>query len=676
MFIDENKASSLARFLSNYDYVILDTCSLMEESFPSWLDTLNQAKDYLTEDFVITVPEAAIAELKKHSHDRKNVDKRIPAIRALKIFKEAKRLKLLVASKKSHNQNFADNAIYSQVCEDRLTKKILVITQDKKLATDLKNLNNLNSQRGRKVSIFKISLEGKLEINNGEDIHQKKFSESEKKQLREKERAFAEKNIENFKKSKDFKPNDPLDSALLKALQADMRLNANLKNPNYSKENKISDIEAQLKLLSGLPLMKKASLPLVLPEDRLRQILQPLKNSAASVSSNPVVQLKPAEKKIETPKPVPSKNDAPTILVKAPAKKLWYGEGVTLPYALDQVAEHYGVLFRDVSIPYVSFIHGPVDVTQDNKEEILKKLFEGFKQSGSVEFNYSTFLVKGEKSQKGFRVYLDLNPVSNAQPQAQESPALTKAPEPKPAPIAQVEVPKTQKQEASPAPEKAEKTIKTEEKPRKTDIKESKPSTSTVKAVPNTSAAVPEGVTLVVGVPTDERKRGYIERTARREAMGQPISKPLAKSKTTKAKKGTKKGETVSEKPKKQVKKPASPAKQEKAKKVPADQPAPKKKEKSASPKPSSKPAPSSSKAKPSDKNAKASNKKAAVKPIDEALKEEKKLRANLGNSNYSNANKKADIQKQIERIGKLSATDQAKLGLGPDALKTMLSLL
>ncbi len=671
MFIDENKASSLARFLSNYDYVILDTCSLMEDSFPSWLDTLNQAKDYLTEDFVITVPEAAIAELKKHSHDRKNVDKRIPAIRALKIFKEAKRLKLLVASKKSHNQNFADNAIYSQVCEDRLTKKILVITQDKKLATDLKNLNNLNSQKGRKASIFKINSEGKLEPNYGEEIYQKRFTENEKKLLREKERAFAEKNIEDFKNSKDFKPNDPIDNAMLRALQADARLNANLKNPNYPKENKISDAENQLKLLATLPLNKKRALLLVLPEEVLKSRLQSLKSEPAPTLSKSVTQSKVVEKKAEEPKPASKQNEAPTILVKAPVKKLWYGEGVTLPYALDQVAEHYGVLFRDVTIPYVSFIHGPVDVTQANKEEILKKLSEGLKKSVSTEFKYSTFLVKGEKSQKGFKVYLDLNPVTMVQPQPEQAIAPSVKEDPKPVPEVRVEKPATKKSEVKPESKKQEKAVKTEEKQRKTEAKTIKPSSSKVKMVPNTSAAVPEGVTLVVGVPTDERKRGYIERSARRDAMNQTVSKPVSKPK-----KSAKKTEETKPEPKKQMNKPAAEAKQEKPKKAKTAETSSKKKTKASIPaKTVAKSENASSKAKASAKTEKTPDKKGS-KPLDEALKEEKKLRANLGNSNYPSANKKADIKKQIERIAKLSADEQAKLSLGSDALKTMLSIL
>ncbi len=671
MFSDENKASSLARFLTNYDYVILDTCSLMEDSFPSWLDTLNQAKDYLTEDFVITVPEAAVAELKKHSHDRKNVDKRIPAIRALKIYKEAKRLKLLVASKKSHNQNFADNAIYSQVCEDRLTKKILVITQDKKLATDLKNLNNLNSQRGRKVSVFKVNQEGSLEPNYGEEVYQKRFTEKEKKQLREKERAFAEKNIENFKKSKDFKPNDPLDESMLKALQADARLNANLKNPNYPKESKISDIESQLALLSTVPQQKKAPLLLVLDEPRLRQSLQSLKSTPAPAPAKTPSAIKPSEPKPEEAKRPTNKADMPTILVKAPAKKLWYGEGVTLPYALDQVAEHYGLLFRDVSIPYLSFIHGPVDVTQKDREQILGKLFEGFKQNKDVEFKYSSFLVKGEKGQKGFKVYLDLNPVSSVQPETEKT-SLEKAKEEKPSSIVKEE--KAEKPETKPEKKETQKPAEKVEKPRKTSEKPAKPSTSTVKMVPNTSAAVPEGVTLVVGVPTDERKRGWIERSARRDAMGQSgDSKAAAKPK--KAAKKTTAANSTTEKAKKQTPKPVSEAKASKAKKSSPTENAPAKKAvKKSIEKKKEKPV-TSPEVKASSKPVKVPSQKKA-NPLEEALKEEKKLRANLGNSNYPSASKKADLKKQIERVGKLNKEDQGKLGLGADALKTMLSIL
>ena len=88
MYSDENKASSLAKLLVGFDVVMLDTCSLMEDSFPEWLDVLKLAKGYLNPKFTLVVPKACWSELKKHSISR-DVEKRITSKRALKIPKKA-----------------------------------------------------------------------------------------------------------------------------------------------------------------------------------------------------------------------------------------------------------------------------------------------------------------------------------------------------------------------------------------------------------------------------------------------------------------------------------------------------------------------------------------------------------------------------------------------------------
>ena len=45
MFSEEQYATSLAKFLSDFDYAIVDTCSLMDDAFPKWMDILHGAKD-------------------------------------------------------------------------------------------------------------------------------------------------------------------------------------------------------------------------------------------------------------------------------------------------------------------------------------------------------------------------------------------------------------------------------------------------------------------------------------------------------------------------------------------------------------------------------------------------------------------------------------------------------
>ena len=178
MYNDENRAMALAKHLNGFDYVLIDTCSLMEDAFPAWMDRLVAAQDYLEDSSTeIYVPKECIEELERHSKNKKDFDKRGPAKRALKILKDAKRRKLITILKKQKKdrKSFADNAIYVKVSTDRLSQKILVITQDKKLASDLIALNNLLSQRGRNAHIMKFEgAEGNLVPNRGEILPSEK----------------------------------------------------------------------------------------------------------------------------------------------------------------------------------------------------------------------------------------------------------------------------------------------------------------------------------------------------------------------------------------------------------------------------------------------------------------------------------------------------------------------
>ena len=71
MYSDENKSSNLAKFLNNFDYVLIDTCSLMDESFPEWMDILRNAKAYRKKELEILVPRRCYDELKKHTRTTK-----------------------------------------------------------------------------------------------------------------------------------------------------------------------------------------------------------------------------------------------------------------------------------------------------------------------------------------------------------------------------------------------------------------------------------------------------------------------------------------------------------------------------------------------------------------------------------------------------------------------------
>ena len=694
MYSDENKASSLAKLLIGFDVVMLDTCSLMEDSFPEWLDVLKLAKGYLNPKFTLVVPKACWSELKKHSISR-DAEKKITSKRALKILKKAKHERLVSIGKKKYNQNFADNAIYSQASQDRINLKVLVITQDKKLATDLKNLNKLNSQKGRPISVYKVVPGGKLEYNQGET-----FQKSNWKDDRRPSNHKPLKGSDSYGKS-DVKQDAAL-SPEAKAIQGDKRLNANLKNPNYSVSEKIADIEKQIEVLSALPESKIKSLHLLQGPNKLKESLAMLKGKKEASASKPAEKKEPApapkpveptkeeakqpEAKKEEPKkaePVsaPAPKQEPTILVKTPTKKLWYGEGNTISYALGMVAEHYGLMFRDPSIPYLSLVHGALDLTTNDQNAIVEKLKQALASSPKAEFDYSSFRVSGEKDKTGYKIYLDLHPTTSVQPETEEAAKKAEPLKSEPAPS---------KKEPAPAP-KAEKPAKVEKKPAKP---QDNPSPK-VKAAPDSSSAVPGGVNLVIGVPTDERKRGYIERNAKRDASKgevkakqkdakKPVASPKKKAEPAPAKKEAK---PASKKQKAEA--PSKPvAKQPKAKaseKAKATKPEPKNASPKTEPKkPAAKPEPKKetpkaqkpAKKAPNEKKPSPSKSKAPEATLEAAQKAEKILKANIHNPNYPAASKKKDLEAQISLVKKLSKADQSKLAFNVDALNGMLAML
>ena len=105
MYSDEIKSSSLAKYLNGFDYVIIDTCSLMEDSFPEWMDILDNAKEYRKEQQPVYVPWQCQQELKKHAKDRSNDSRRIAAKRAIKILRHASWRHILTITKKDKNEN-------------------------------------------------------------------------------------------------------------------------------------------------------------------------------------------------------------------------------------------------------------------------------------------------------------------------------------------------------------------------------------------------------------------------------------------------------------------------------------------------------------------------------------------------------------------------------------------
>ena len=70
--------------LSGFNYVFLDTCSLMDDEFPEFMEVLKDSKDYLDKNVHIVLLEQVMNELEKNKLST-DPEPRIGAIRALKI---------------------------------------------------------------------------------------------------------------------------------------------------------------------------------------------------------------------------------------------------------------------------------------------------------------------------------------------------------------------------------------------------------------------------------------------------------------------------------------------------------------------------------------------------------------------------------------------------------------
>ena len=455
MYNEELKSSKLAQFLNDYDYVFVDTCSLMEDSFPLFMDYLSKSKEYWKEDLQVIVLGECVEELKKHAKEKEK-DRKIAALRALKIIRHDKWHKKAFTITKAEGSSFADNAIFTKVSGLRIHNKILVITQDKTLTTDLLKLNRLDSQKGRYLSVYRLTPHSELEKNpgeNGEKTFNKKHEAS------------------SFQKVEKDNKTVALNKAQKVIIEEDNKLAKNLSNPNYKTKNKIKDIDNQLSKLNKLDANSLSALSLRFSKEDL------LKKKEELLPS------KKREKK-------ENKKETSSVIVTT---------GASPSEALKRLALNYHSIVRDSSVSYVGAVHGNLDLTSDD----LKKVDQLAVSKGN--FSYS----KGNVTysfEKGKEYSVSCKNLSSKKPEEQKrsTPVSMKEEKKKNLPPKKEENKKTKtasssmKKENKPLPQK-EKPILSKDDPilkKKIRIVKVKGSTSG-----GSSSAIPEGIVLVVGEP-------------------------------------------------------------------------------------------------------------------------------------------------------------------------------
>lgn len=658
---EETKSASLAKFLNGFSYAIVDTCSLMEESFAIWTETVKEAKPDLKKDLHIYVLGKCEGELKKHVGNTEEAARAEAAKKALEILKKNKRSKIFEITKVEKHQNFADNAIYTQVSRDRITSKILVITQDKKLASDLKGLNALVSQRGFKVSVYRINRTGELEINKGEQF-------ISVKDFRKSVGAIARKSDDTPKTLKKAPHKNDQDSVLAQIIDADKKLKCNLSNSNYGKQKKVEDIKNQQKLLLQVSPAKKRTLVLNYDEKSLKSALESIskgKPIVAPVENNTTPQLKEAKKKLPLPKesikesraetPKKAEDPKPTdqkVLERSgnDTTGLWYENGKTLDEAISKALAHHNVIIRDPSIPYFQDIHGILDVTV--KETAVLSNTAKFKdgQKSELVFKSSRFVV--EPSKGNFKVWFD--PFSAGKYGLAKKPEVKKSHGgKKKQPTSPITTDKTVKKEVVTQNNHSEQLSK---KPAK--------ATQTIKSE-DTVIALPEGVVLNLGgAPSSKEKKP--KKATQPVANVSGPAKVIETTQKEKPKKEVKQQKTKAEAP---AKKQQKPVKEETKPKTKANNP----------PKEVAK-ASTQNETKPTKPKKEKSSvdfaPKAPSEDFKQAKRSEARLKSVLSNPNYATEDKLEDLQKQLEAVRKLKPAEVDELDYGPDVLKGMIGMM
>lgn len=455
MYNEELKSSKLAQFLNDYDYVFVDTCSLMEDSFPLFMDYLSKSKEYWKEDLQVIVLGECVEELKKHAKEKEK-DRKIAALRALKIIRHDKWHKKAFTITKAEGSSFADNAIFTKVSGLRIHNKILVITQDKTLTTDLLKLNRLDSQKGRYLSVYRLTPHSELEKNpgeNGEKTFNKKHEAS------------------SFQKVEKDNKTVALNKAQKVIIEDDNKLAKNLSNPNYKTKNKIKDIDNQLSKLNKLDANSLSALSLRFSKEDL------LKKKEELLPS------KKGEKK-------ENKKETSSVIVTT---------GASPSEALKRLALNYHSIVRDPSVSYVGAVHGNLDLTSDD----LKKVDQLAVSKGNFCYNKGNVVYSFEK---GKEYSVSCKNLSSKKPEEQKrsTPVSMKEEKKKNLPPKKEEnkktktAPSSMKKENKPLPQK-EKPILSKDDPilkKKIRIVKVKGSTSG-----GSSSAIPEGIVLVVGEP-------------------------------------------------------------------------------------------------------------------------------------------------------------------------------
>lgn len=163
----ENNAADLAKYFSGDRKVFIDTCSMMDDSFPAFM---KHAAPLLARNGIrIIVCTSVFKELDRHSRDISRPDRQEAVRRAYHCLLKYRGC----FSKRGEKSDAFPDSLFQSLCmKFRMQYDMLFITQDRGLAADLLNINSGISVHGHPVLVRRISADGYLqnpnvECNNG-----------------------------------------------------------------------------------------------------------------------------------------------------------------------------------------------------------------------------------------------------------------------------------------------------------------------------------------------------------------------------------------------------------------------------------------------------------------------------------------------------------------------------
>ena len=149
----------LEQFVSNGTRIFIDTCSMLEESFPLFVEHIIPLLE--KHNNRIIVPLAVNKELIHHLENPNKPELRAPAFRALRILELYKDTYFRILGNES--DSFPDNLFLRLYIQFRENFRMLFITQDKGLAVDILNNNDSNSVRAIAAVVKRITPQGYLD---------------------------------------------------------------------------------------------------------------------------------------------------------------------------------------------------------------------------------------------------------------------------------------------------------------------------------------------------------------------------------------------------------------------------------------------------------------------------------------------------------------------------------